>query len=136
MAAMKIYLHAIKEVYQQLRSEVNADKGLSEAELDSVFPIIVSLPKYDEMKTFGNKPFQGDEVPLPVEIQFFSNDGTASKLLKNISLKELKEAIVAYKAAAGGNEAFTVNFKVTSDDIKMGTVMAVKETIRKAYYGQ
>lgn len=136
MGAMKAYLNAVKEVYLQLRKEVTTDKGMNEKELDRIFPIIVTLPDSDkELKHYAKVSPKKDETPLPLEIRFFSDDGTAHKVLKGFTLKELEQEVRAYKAA-GDKDKMTISLKTTSDGIKMGTLMDVKEIIRKTYYGE
>lgn len=137
MGAMKVYLNAVKEVYLQLRKEVTADKGVDEKGLDRIFPIIVTLPDSDkELKHYAKVSPKKDETPLPLEIRFFSDDGTAHKVLKGFTLKELEQEVRAYKAAAEDKDKMTISLKTTSDDIKMGTLMDVKEIIRRTYYGE
>lgn len=120
IGAMTLYLKTIKEVYSQLRKEIAAELGgISEAELDNVFPLLVTFP---EPKAYGKIPSLSATAQLPIEVRLMRHNGTQSKTLKDISLKELEKEISDYKEAIG-EKYFLISLKA---DPKMGISM-VKE---------
>lgn len=128
IGAMTLYLQAIKDVYSQLRKEIAMELGgADEAELDKVFPILVS---FKEPKVYGKPPFKNTEAQLPIEVRLMRHDGTQPKILKEISLEELEKEIVAYKQLIG-EDYFLVSLKA-DPNMWIGKVEDVKKIISKA----
>lgn len=125
--AMNLYLTTVKDVYLQLRKEIASNEGLDETELDKVLPIMVS---FGERKFTKTSAIEHMETPLPIEIRIFHPNGTELKVLKNISINELKKEIIACKATAGNS--LTISLKV-QPDMWIGAVIDVKEAIAEAY---
>lgn len=128
IGAMTLYLETIKEVYSQLRKEIAAELGgISEAELDNVFPILVT---FAEPKTFGKIPSRGVTAQLPIEVRLMRHNGAQPKTLKDISLKELEKEITDYKESIG-EDYFLISFKA-NPQMEFGTVKEVKKVILEA----
>lgn len=128
IGAMTLYLETIKEVYSQLRKEIAAELGgISEAELDNVFPILVT---FAEPKAYGKIPSQGATTQLPIEVRLMRHNGTQPKTLKDISLKELEKEIADYKESIG-EDYFLISLKA-NPQMEFGTVKEVKKVILEA----
>lgn len=128
IGAMTLYLETIKEVYSQLRTEIAAELGgISEAELDNVFPILVT---FAEPKTYGKISSRGATAQLPIEVILMRHNGAQPKKLKDISLKELEKEITDYKESIG-EDYFLISLKA-NPQMEFATVKEVKKVILEA----
>lgn len=127
--AITSYLRTIKETYLQVRGEISGQLGgVSEARLDSVFPILVH---FGESKVYSSKYKTATDISLPIQISLFSG-GSAGPVLKNPSLREVEQSLKEYKATTGSDN-FAVSLKLDKD-VAMGVVEDVKEVIRNTLY--
>lgn len=125
--AMILYLTTVKDVYLRLRKEIASNEGLNEAELDKALPVMVSFAERKFTKTSAVKY---KETPLPIEVRIFHPNGSELKVLKDISINDLKKEIIACKATAG--DGISISFKI-QPDMWIGTVIDVKKTIAEAH---
>ena len=125
------YLRTIKDSYLQVRGEISEQLGgVSEARLDSVFPILVH---FGESKVYSSKYKTTTDISLPIQISLFSG-GSAGPVLKNPSLREVEQSLKEYKATTGIDH-LAVSLKLDKD-VAMGVVEDVKEVIRNTLYGE
>lgn len=126
--AITSYLRTIKEAYLQVRGDISRQLGgVSEARLDSIFPIVVY---FGEPKVYSSKYKTATDISLPIEISLFSGNGSAGPILKNPSLQELERKLKEYKAATG-NDMPAISLKVDKN-VTMGVIADVKEVIKNA----
>ena len=112
-----------------MRGEISEQLGgISEARLDSVFPILVH---FGESKVYSSKYKTATDISLPIQISLFSG-GSAGPVLKNPSLREVEQSLKEYKATTGSDN-FAVSLKLDKD-VAMGVVEDVKEVIRNTLY--
>ena len=124
--AITSYLRTIKEAYLQVRGEISKELGgVSEARLDSLLPIFVSL---GEPKIYSSKYKTASDIFLPIEVSLYPRGGISS-VIKNPSLQELELKLKDYKTIAN-SVGLSVGLKFDKD-VTMGIVQDVKEVIRK-----
>lgn len=125
--ALTSYLRTIKASYQQVRGEISEQLGgVSEARLDSILPIIVL---FQDSKTYSSGLETAPDVALPLEISFYSQDGSKSSTLKNPTLQDIELKLKTLKSPSG-DDKLSVGLKFDKD-VTMGMVQDVKEVIRK-----
>lgn len=128
--AIASYLRAIKESYQQVRERISEQLGnVSEAQLDSIFPILVLL---DSSENVAPKYRTASDVVLPIEITLLPEGGT-SMILKNFSLRELEMKLQACKENIGNQ--FVVSLK-SDKDVTIGEIEDTKRVIKNTLYGK
>ena len=124
--AITSYLRTIKDSYLQVRGEISEQLGgISEARLDSVFPILVH---FGESKVYSSKYKTASDIFLPIEVSLYPRGGISS-VIKNPSLQELELKLKDYKTIAN-SVGLSVGLKFDKD-VTMGIVQDVKEVIRK-----
>lgn len=129
--AITSYLRTIKDSYLQVRGEISGQLGgVSEARLDSVFPILVH---FGESKVYSSKYKTATDISLPIQISLFSG-GSAGPVLKNPSLREVEQSLKEYKATTGADH-LAISLKLDKG-VAMGVVEDVKEVIRNTLYGK
>lgn len=127
--AITSYLRTIKDSYLQVRGEISGQLGgVSEARLDSIFPILVY---FEEPKAYSSKYKTATDISLPIQISLFSG-GSAGPVLKNPSLREVEQSLKEYKTTTGSDN-FAVSLKLDKE-VTMGVVKDVKEVIRNILY--
>lgn len=125
--AVTSYLRTVKDAYAQVRGEISKQLGgASEEQLDSIFPILVS---FNEPNVIGYTHQTAPDVALPLEISFYSQDGSKSSTLKNPTLQDIELKLKTLKSSAG-DDKLSVGLKFDKD-VTMGMVQDVKGVIRK-----
>lgn len=129
VSEMRSYLQIVKEVYEEVHSEIAAQAGgMAEAQLDDLLPVAVyiSNPAYKNVAKYRTP----SDVPLPIEVTFLRSDGNPlSETLKNLTLDELTQAVIRYK---GKSQNMTISIKA-GDNAKMAVMNDAKGIIREIY---
>lgn len=124
-------LRAVKEAYQQVRRDISEQSGgISEDRLDSMLPIVVNI---SDPQIYSSKYKTAPDKSLPVEVTFYPQDGGASSVLRNPTLRDIELKTKALKAADVDKMGVGLKFDKSAS---MAVVQDVREVIRKTLYGK
>ncbi|MDE6347996.1 MAG: hypothetical protein K2L60_04930, partial [Bacteroides sp.] len=128
--AVRSCLQAFKEAYEQVHAEIREQWGnVVTVNPDSLLPIAVykKTPRlYQNLAEYRTPT----DVPLPIEVTFFRSDGKqVSETLKNVTLDELKQAVIRHK---GESRNMTITLKV-DNSAKMSVMNDTKQVLRENY---
>lgn len=131
MFTVRSSLQALKEAYEQIHGEISAQIGnATEGSPDSLLPIAVYMatpPIYKNLAKYRTPA----NVPLPIEVSFFSSGKQLSEKLKDITLDELRQVVKRYKKEVRDN-GLEICLEVDKN-AKMAVMNDARQVIREAY---